>query len=391
MDCINWTTHRGVESPFPQIDWDALKDYAINIRYTQDEHPKERQPLKCDIPPVYSMGGVHLVRLLAFDDETKWVARIQLREATSDSKALLLSEIHTLSLIRAKSDIPVPRVFGYDICQERIGRAFMIMEFILGSTAMNAFCGHEVHAGEIPLRYKAKFHNDVAHIQATMASIRFPKIGMISRLHDGSYDIGPIPGLGGPFESAQEYFTAWAENARFPTGEDTIRASVPPELANELILSIRQFPSQFKKALRRLPINTGPFPLHHPDFYHSNIIIDDTHNILSVIDWEGAGTVPWEVVQFPMFLYTVPPPIDLPSNYDHNGYPVDVEVQNRWKERQEYIESVKTAETEKAFDNKLSRILASHETQNLATSIKLYEDPGKIGYYCRLLRTTEGS
>lgn len=223
-----------------------------------------------------------------------------------------------------------------------------------------------------------------------MTSIRFPKIGMISQLKDGSYDIGPIPGLGGPFETAHEYFASWAQNVRFPTAEDTIRSRMPPNLADELILSIRQFPTKFEAALNRLPISTGPFPLQHPDFYHSNVIIDDAYNILSIIDWEGAGTVPWEVVEFPMFLYTVPPPIDLPSKYDQDGYPVIAEVQKRWKERQEYIECVKTAEAKMALDSKLSRILASPEAQSLATSIRLYQDEGKVGYYCRLLETTDG-
>ncbi|KAJ5591924.1 uncharacterized protein N7459_002293 [Penicillium hispanicum] len=392
MGDINWKADIGLEPSIPQIDWGALKDYAISIKYGPHQNhlnPSERRALKCEIPPIYSMGGLHLVRLLAFEDGVKWVARIQLQEATPDSKSRLLSEMHTLSLIRERTDIPVPKVFGYYTCQERVGRVFMIMEFIPGSTAMNAFSGPEAHTREIPPRYKAKFYNDIADIQATMASIRFPKIGLVSQLEDGSYDIGPVPGLGGPFETAQEYFTAWAQAVRFSTGEDAIRSQVPPDLADGLILSIRQFPTQFKEALNRLSISTGPFPLYHPDFYHSNIIIDNACNILSVIDWDGAGTVPWEVVQFPMFLYTVPPPIDLPSKYDHKGYPVIAEIQERWKERREYVECVKEAEGKKALDSKLSTILASHEAQNLATSIRLYKEDGKVGYYCRLLRTTD--
>lgn len=270
---------------------------------------------------------------------------------------------------------------------------------------MNAFGGPEVHAGEIPPQYKTKFHNDIAHIQvrarstlekylsnrwqATMASIRFPKIGMILQLEDGSYDIGPVPGLGGPFETAQEYFAAWAHSVQFSTSEETIRPQVPSDFADELVLSIRQFPTQFKEALNRLPISTGPFPLHHPDFYHSNVIIDDAYNISSIIDWDGAGTVPWEVVQFPMFLYTVPPPIDLPSKYDHDGYPCDCGDTETLEGTGEYIEYVKEAEGRKALDSKLSTILACHGVQNLATSIRLYKEEGKVGDYCRLLQTTD--
>ncbi len=111
------------------------------------------------------MGGVHLVRLLVFDDGTRWVARIQMENESRDSKILLLSEKDTLGILQERADIPVPRVIGYDECQERIGRAFMIMEFIPGSTAMNAFGGAQVHGGAIPQQYKAKFHGDIAYMQ----------------------------------------------------------------------------------------------------------------------------------------------------------------------------------------------------------------------------------
>lgn len=223
-----------------------------------------------------------------------------------------------------------------------------------------------------------------------MTSIRFPKIGVISQRENGSYDIDPIPGLGGPFSTAQDYFLAWADNVEFPMGEALIRvqlSQLPVDMAEEIILSIQKFPFLFKEAVRRMPLSQGPFPLHHPDFNHSNVIVDDTYGILSVIDWEGASTVPWEIVEFPMFLYTVPPPIDLPSKYDSTGNPVSPEIQKRWKERQGYVEMVQKAEERKGIDCILSATLACRDIQNLATSIRLYSEVGKVGYYCRLLDT----
>ncbi|RJE16390.1 Phosphotransferase enzyme family, partial [Aspergillus sclerotialis] len=78
-----------------------------------------------------------------------------------------------------------------------------------------------------------------------------------------------------------------------------------------------------------------------------------------------------------MFLYTVPPPIDLPSKYDRDGYPLILEIRERWIERQDYVESVKKAEKRKGLDCKLSTTLASHSVQNLATSVRLYKEEGK--------------
>lgn len=143
---------------------------------------------------------------------------------------------------------------------------------------------------------------------------------------------------------------------------------MPTEFADELIASIRQFPSRFKEAVLQLALSDGPFPLYHPDLFHSNVIVDDAYHILTIIDWEKASTVPWETVGFPMFLYTVPPPIDLPSKYDDDGRPFDSEIQGRWRARQEYVESVRKAEIWKGLDCKLSLTLSSCEIQNLATS-----------------------
>lgn len=222
--------------------------------------------------------------------------------------------------------------------------------------------------------------------QVAMSSIRFPKIGMITKREDGSYDIDAIPDLGGPFTTATEYFAAWADTVTFPMSETDMRACLPPHLEDEVIASIQHFPDQLKENLSKIIIrNEGPFPLYHPDFLHSNIIIDGNYKILSIIDWEHAGTVPWEVVEFPLFLYTVPPPMDLPSKYDSDGNPLDEGVRLQWEERNGYVRSVREAEGRLGCDKNLSGMLALRSSQNLATALKLYVDPGKLGFYCRVL------
>lgn len=93
-----------------------------------------------------------------------------------------------------------------------------------------------------------------------MASIRFPKIGMITKRQDGSYDIDAIPGLGGPFETAAEYFHAWASSVKFPIREADIRAYVPPNMTDEIIASIQRFPDRIKEKLCKITVrNEGPF------------------------------------------------------------------------------------------------------------------------------------
>jgi hypothetical protein len=164
MDGLNWHADISQDSSIPAIDWSALQRHAIHTRQSLGQNPITSN---CHIPPFYNKGGLHLVRLLEFDDKTKWIARIQLHEWTPDSEKRLLHEIHTLSILKERTDVPVPVVFDYDASGKIIGRAFMLMEFIPGSTAMDAFGGWKVHHGEIPAEYKESFTQRIARIQVS--------------------------------------------------------------------------------------------------------------------------------------------------------------------------------------------------------------------------------
>lgn len=217
-----------------------------------------------------------------------------------------------------------------------------------------------------------------------MVSLRLPKIGTIVRRDDGSYDMGAIPGLGGPFDSATAFFEAWAAQAAFPTSESEIRSQTRG-FADQIFSAISTFPSQVNLLAKVLSTsNLGPFPIHHPDLYHSNIIVDDEYNLLGVIDWEGAHTVPWELVELPLFLSVIPPPMDAPWNYDNNGEPKDPGTKQRWQDRARYIELVEEAEGICAFDGKLSSTLRDHALQHLAFAIREYPQ-GKVGFYDKVL------
>jgi hypothetical protein len=153
-----------------------------------------------------------------------------------------------------------------------------------------------------------------------------------------------------------------------------------------VLSSISKFPAHIKALARGLPShNKGPFPIYHPDIYHSNIIVDDKFDILRVIDWQGTCTVPWELVEFLLFLNTVPRAMDAASNYDQNGQPIHAGVKLRWKERAEYVQMVKAAETAKKKDTALSETLGNADVQGLAHAIKVYSDPGKLGFYEKIL------
>jgi hypothetical protein len=221
-----------------------------------------------------------------------------------------------------------------------------------------------------------------------MTALRMPRIGRVFRSSEGTYDVGPIPDVGGPFETATEFFQAWAAQAKFPTSEETMRkmiVGVPEDLVEELLSSIRRFPGRLQLLAGVLSAHDkGPFPIYHPDLMQHNVIVDDDFDVLGVIDWQGTYTVPWELVQPPLFFRGVPQAMDAPWNYDKHGQPVDADITLAREEQAEYLQMVKAAEIALKRDTMLSSNLANPDVQGLAYAIKVYND-GKQGLYDGIL------
>lgn len=212
----------------------------------------------------------------------------------------------------------------------------------------------------------------------------FPKIGAIIRLEDGTYDVGPVPGLGGPFNTATEYLKAWAKAARFPGLSQAKQGC--GGYYDEIMPQIADFPHKLEALAGSIPIrNHGPFPLFHGDFGHNNIIVDDDYNVLGVIDWEHVYSVPWECVYFPITLLGVPAAMDAPWNWDENGIPTDLETRTEIEDQAVYIDSVKQVERRNGFSALLSTTLADPANQDLACAMKLYTEDGKFGFYTKVL------
>ncbi len=165
---LSWKrTNADDEKSLPRVNWDALREYAARLMHERAQKQREGQPaITCKIAVPYNMGGVHLVRLLHFSNGARWVARIRLHEWTPASKERLLQEVHTISLLRERTTIPVPEVFGYESDNSNpVGAAFMLMEFVPGDTAMDSFGGWHKHHGEIPAEHKPKFYRSMARYQ----------------------------------------------------------------------------------------------------------------------------------------------------------------------------------------------------------------------------------
>jgi hypothetical protein len=203
-------------------------------------------------------------------------------------------------------------------------------------------------------------------------------IGRIVKLSDGSFSIGELPGIGGPFKTAADFFCAWADNSKFPYDEAFVRARTPKTAVDDIISSIKSFPARLSRFARHRTFRSGPYPLIHSDLYDSNVLVDSECRIKGVIDWENAFVAPWEMVELIKGLSMVPPLL--------NGhfYRAGKSEQEKIAERKRYIQAIKDGERARQLDSKLSETLDDSETRNLAQAMWLYLD-GKIGYYSRII------
>ncbi|WQF84226.1 Putative aminoglycoside phosphotransferase, protein kinase-like domain superfamily [Colletotrichum destructivum] len=363
---------------FNQVNWDQL------CRIASDAN----RSLECVTLDQITSGLNNVVRQLEFSDKTRWAARIPIirSESSCSYSKNLQNEIATMQFIQENSSLRVPRVFVYDTDMNNAAEAaFMLIEMLPGIVAMDALGGHKVHGGVIPVEYRKPFYRSVAECHVQMTSLRLPKIGAIIRREDGGYETGPIPGIGGPFDTAAAFFEAWADNIKFKLDKETITQMMQrgPISAEEMVKMTDEFPSQIKSMAKLLPLrNEGPFPLCHDDFLHSNIMVDEaSFNVTGIIDWEGACTVPWGLVTYPEFIQVMPRSFDLPQHYDQDGHPLKESVKEKWREQRDYVEMVKTAEGE---DNLLSTSLSSNLNQALAYSYGAFTT-GKLGFYDRVV------
>lgn len=156
-----------------RVNWGALCRYASS---KNSERP-------CTLLEQHTLGGVHLIRLLMFpssdlqspclkasgSDQTLWIVRVQLEQSTPETESLLRAEINAMELVRMRTEIPVPRIYGYELNDENVVRAaFTLMELLPGSSAMDADGGFEIHGGRIPDGKKKKvLFEEVARVQVS--------------------------------------------------------------------------------------------------------------------------------------------------------------------------------------------------------------------------------
>ena len=146
---------RMVQSFFDNINWNALCRFASKLNDGKE----------CVVDPQWTIGGRHLVRMIDFHDGTRWIARLRMTTSMNQEKqsAIVQREVDCLKLVKERTTVPVPMVFGYlASTRSEIGASFILMECLPGN------CGLDLNRDidePVPSKYRASFYAEMARLQ----------------------------------------------------------------------------------------------------------------------------------------------------------------------------------------------------------------------------------
>ena len=80
-----------------------------------------------------------------------------------EQSKLVKREVDCLQLVKERTTVPVPKVFGYLTgTQNEIGAPFMLIECLSGNTGVD-LNGNDAHG--VPFEHKSSFYKDIARLQ----------------------------------------------------------------------------------------------------------------------------------------------------------------------------------------------------------------------------------
>ncbi|KAF2090953.1 hypothetical protein K490DRAFT_33603 [Saccharata proteae CBS 121410] len=225
----------------------------------------------------------------------------------NDSDAAGLSnQVLVMKYIRNTTTLPVPGVFAYDTTHNNeIGYPFMMMEGIAGKNVSDVWGWRQ----ELTPELEGKRLRILKSLAVTMTSLRhidFPALGRLD--FDGEdFENPSVVAVGPGNRSSRQYF-----EDRYDELVRTMRYAHGGSRERHVKLEmVRMLMEALPCSATNTPANAPPetFVLRAPDFNWQNIMVDDTGDVVAIIDWDGVETVP-------RFLGWAKPPMFLCADFD---------------------------------------------------------------------------
>jgi hypothetical protein len=296
-----WAGRHFIEQFFATGKNRELEDHASGLRNGM------RSQVRRD---VVNAGGQHVLFKIEFGDRVIWLARIRFPQCPIlDHKCVggfrdyevamksMESEIATMNYITTSTRVPVPKVFGYDLRTKNIGGPYILMEMVAGDTLELRM---KIQGG-IWKSQTERLLKQMTSVIAELSTIKFDGIGRLQFGEtEASYNLVDYDDpFAQPVQDASQYLqaqinsTSDASNLNeslaelwnlWPKADDREKQSIAK-------LTYHQTAKQLMK-----DAHPGPFPLQHADINQQNVIVDEYCNVITIIDWERAGTRPYEII-----------------------------------------------------------------------------------------------
>ena len=296
-----WAGRHFIEHFFATGQNRELEDYASGLRNGM------RSEVRRD---AMNAGGQHVLFKIEFGDGVVWLARIRFpRCPILDHKCVggfrdyevamksMESEIATMNYIATNTGVPVPKVFGYDLRSNSIGGPYMLMEMAVGDTLELRM----KKQGGIWKSQAERLLKQMVSLVAELSTIKFDGIGRLQFGEtEASYNLVDYDDpFAQPFQDASQCLQAQINST---SGTSDLNESLGelwtlwPKADDRQKQSIAKL--IYRQAARQLmkDAHPGPFPLQHADINQQNVIVDEYCNVIAIIDWERAGTRPYEVI-----------------------------------------------------------------------------------------------
>lgn len=239
------------------------------------------------------MGNQNCHVEIIFDDKVKWLARFRLARTSSPPLEVrnwvLQSEAATMTYLQQHTRIPTPRIFDW-ACESdptnQLGVGYILMEKLDGKPLDWQEATPE-QKEKVLQQLVVIFLEIEKHPFKAMGSLGFSErdaIDVQGLANQSIYRVGRGPP--GPFSSVLESSQAVLEAYLAMIGSGEIDSGCPVET-----YLVHQFRQDLVGALLEdLPAD-NQFYLKHPDDKGDHILVNDSFDIVGVIDWEWAQTV----------------------------------------------------------------------------------------------------
>jgi hypothetical protein len=260
-------------------------------------------------------GSYHILFPVEFPSQgTKWLLKVPINGNAEHWDELsanqLQSEARTMQLIKRRTSIPLPEVFGFSATLSNpLGCPHIWLSFIPGISLYDFWFENPPTSNDddTQRRRRTQILKDVASSMVQLGQFRFPAGGRLlfddnNNDNDEPIGVGPQRQLddaasyerlmrdppdhmpvyfeAGPFKTAHEFYTHQLDREATPSR--TVLAG-QQRLLRFLLDCMTDFFAE----------GSNDFVLTHPDFDIQNFLVSpESGRLVGIIDWDGVGTWP---------------------------------------------------------------------------------------------------